>query len=95
MICYRDRVRSGVREITHSIVVEFDSISFQKGTSYLKELLQYFIRADLDIISENACNIIICACSDWSKVYLQLPRRLPQMRGLGEKSSSEIRTENG
>ena len=37
VICYRDRVRSGVREITHSIVVEFDSISFQKGTSYLKE----------------------------------------------------------
>ena len=31
MICYRDRVRCGVREITHSIVVEFDAISFQAG----------------------------------------------------------------
>ncbi|CAB4004053.1 ubiquitin-like modifier-activating enzyme ATG7 isoform X1 [Paramuricea clavata] len=29
VICYRERVRSGVREITHSIVVEFDAISFQ------------------------------------------------------------------
>ena len=32
VICYRDRVRSGVREITHSIVIEIDPISFQTGT---------------------------------------------------------------
>ena len=31
VICYRDRVRSGVREIAHSIVVEFDAISFGTG----------------------------------------------------------------
>lgn len=31
VICYRDRVRSGVREISHSIIVEFHPISFQTG----------------------------------------------------------------
>ncbi|XP_028401486.1 ubiquitin-like modifier-activating enzyme ATG7 [Dendronephthya gigantea] len=29
VICYRDRVRCGVREISHSIIVEFDTVSFQ------------------------------------------------------------------